>query len=176
VASVVVSAVMLGLWFPAGALLHQRSTLAAATAQLDQLQREDRAMATEQKRLESPAEIARLAQDQYQLVNPGTRAFEVLPPTKGKSGSGSYAGDPANQPVVSPSAASELPAGSEATSANGSTESSDPSSARGAGTAGTGSATGHASTSSTRGGSKPETDPSSSSFFGRLARTLEFWR
>ncbi len=102
------SALILVGWFPAASLLHQRAAISASAAELTRLQREDAALTQEQQALGSPAEIARLARERYQLVNPGEQAFEVLPPA-GKSGLASYSGDPGNQPVVSPSSASELP-------------------------------------------------------------------
>ncbi|HUZ09407.1 MAG TPA: septum formation initiator family protein [Acidimicrobiales bacterium] len=177
------SALILVGWFPAASLLHQRAAISASAAELTRLQREDAALTQEQQALGSPAEIARLARERYQLVNPGEQAFEVLPPA-GKSGLASYSGDPGNQPVVSPSSASELPPGSGAATTGGGSTSTNPSSAAptagspangatgGNGANGTGStgSTGSTATASNRG---PSGSPG---FLGRIGQTLEFWR
>jgi cell division protein FtsB len=109
VGSVVASALVLAAWFPASALLHQRHDLSATTAQLKQLQAQDQALAQERRQLSSPAEISRLARQQYQLVAPGQKAYEVLP--RSGTATGAYGGDPGLQPPVAPSATSELPPG-----------------------------------------------------------------
>ena len=173
--AVVVSALVLVVWFPAGALLHQRAAIAASAAELSRLHQQDQALSDEQQRLESPAEIQRLAREQYQLVSPGERAFEVLPPTTGADGSASYAGDPADQPVISPSAASELPEGS----GSGSSHGSGGSVAHASGGTGTsGSSTSGAPGGSGKGeaGASGDGTQAPSSFLGRIVRTLEFWR
>jgi cell division protein FtsB len=77
----VVSAVVLGAWFPASALYHQHSNLATASTQLNQLRQEDVALAQERKNLSGSGEVARIAREQYQLVSPGQQAYEVLPPS-----------------------------------------------------------------------------------------------
>jgi hypothetical protein len=105
------AAAILGAWFPASALVHQRATLAADAAQLSQLHQEDTALTTEAKNLSSSAEIARIARQQYQLVAPGQQAYEVLPPSGSPSTGTPYAGDPGSAQPVAPSAASVLPAG-----------------------------------------------------------------
>jgi cell division protein FtsB len=104
------AAAILGAWFPASALVHQRATLAADAAQLNQLHHEDTALTQEAKNLSSSAEIARIARQQYQLVTPGQQAYEVLPPSGSSTGT-PYAGDPGSAQPVAPSAASVLPAG-----------------------------------------------------------------
>jgi cell division protein FtsB len=81
------SAAILAAWFPASALLQQRSNLTGANAQLRQLHSEDAALAQERKNLSSAAEISRIAREQYQLVSPGQQAFEVLPPAGTPGGS-----------------------------------------------------------------------------------------
>ena len=104
------SALALVAWFPAGALMHQRQALSSTATRLAQLSQQDRALAQEQRRLQSSAEVARIARQQYQLVSPGQRAYQVLP-ANGKSGSAASQGDPGLQPLVVPSASSELPRG-----------------------------------------------------------------
>jgi cell division protein FtsB len=166
VGAAVVAALVLVVWFPAGALLRQRAAIAATAHQLSQLQQQDRQLSSEQKALGSPAEIQRIAREQYQLVAPGERAFRVLPPNDTGASSGSYQGDPANQPLVSPSATAELPPASvTASSANP----SQPASA-GAGTSGAGS---HHGSSGSQGNVSSGSSPG---FLGRVAQSLEFWR
>jgi cell division protein FtsB len=81
IGSVVVSAAVLGAWFPASALYSQRTSLSASRAQLHQLQEQNAALAQEAKNLSSTSEIDRIAREQYQLVTPGQQAFEILPAT-----------------------------------------------------------------------------------------------
>ncbi len=79
--AIVVSAVVLFAWFPAGSLLSQRSNLASTEAQLGALHTQDAALAQEKKNLSDAGEIGRIAREQYQLVSPGQQAYEVLPPS-----------------------------------------------------------------------------------------------
>jgi hypothetical protein len=105
------SAAVLVAWFPAGSLLHQRSSLASASAALHQLHQQDTALAQERANLSSSAEISRLAREQYQLVDPGQQAYQVLPPSGMAAGAGQNPGDPGTQSPVAPSASAELPPG-----------------------------------------------------------------
>jgi cell division protein FtsB len=105
----VLSAGILAAWFPVTALLDQRSNLAGANAELHQLRSEDNALALEQKNLSASSEIARIAREQYQLVNPGQQPYEVLPPPQSTGGAGS--GDHLNQGPATPSASVELAPG-----------------------------------------------------------------
>ena len=150
--AVVVSAVVLFAWFPAGSLLSQRSNLADAEAQLAALHKQDVALAQEEKNLSDAGEIGRIAREQYQLVSPGQQAYEVLPPTGAAAVGTPYAGDPGSDGPVAPSAAAELPPG-------GVTTTTTPSSA--------GAASHHAPSTST---------PSSSGLLSRMLHSLEFWR
>jgi len=85
----IVSAVgVLAAWFPASDLLHQRSQLAAASAELHKLDRQNAALHHQATQLRTPATLGRIAQQQYDLVPPGEQAYQVLPP----SGSGSADG------------------------------------------------------------------------------------
>ena len=92
--AVVVSAVVLFAWFPAGSLLNQRSNLADTEAQLATLHKQDAALAQEKKNLSDASEIGRIAREQYQLVSPGQQAYEVLPPTGAAAAGTPYAGRP----------------------------------------------------------------------------------
>ena len=149
----VFAVVVVAAWFPADALYHQHQQLSAGSSQLDQLRRQNDALRQESARLESPAEVARLARQQYQLVDPGQQVYEVLPPPSATGGAD--AGDPGQQAPVTPSGASELPAGS----------------AVGSGTSG---AARHDD------GSEPHASPpatgGSPGVLGRILDTLEFWR
>jgi hypothetical protein len=107
----ILSAVILGAWFPASALYHQHSSLASANVQLNQLHKEDSALAQERKNLSDSTEITRIARQQDQLVSPGQRAFEVLPQSGAASAGAPYAGDPGSNAPVAPSAAAVLPPG-----------------------------------------------------------------
>jgi cell division protein FtsB len=155
VGGAVLSAVILGAWFPANALYHQHASLASANAQLNQLHSQDDALAQERKNLNSSGEIARVAREQDQLVSPGQQAFEVLPPTGSAKAGAAYAGDPALTAPVAPSSAAELPPGSE-TATTQTTTTTPPASS------GAGAKTHH-------------TQPSSS-MMGRIVSSLEFWR
>jgi len=115
VGAVLMSAVILVAWFPARALVNQRSSLSGATNQLYRMHQEDVALSQEKKNLSDLTEIARIAREEYQLVSPGQQAFEVLPPSGAATGGTSYAGDPGSNPPVAPSAASELPPGGVST-------------------------------------------------------------
>ena len=92
--AVVVSAVVLFAWFPAGSLLSQRSNLAGTEAQLAALHKQDAALAQEKKNLSDVGEIGRIAREQYQLVSPGQQAYEVLPPSGAAAAGHAVPGDP----------------------------------------------------------------------------------
>ncbi|HEY2215738.1 MAG TPA: septum formation initiator family protein [Acidimicrobiales bacterium] len=113
--AVVLSAGILVAWFPAGALYHQRASLAGSQAQLAQLHSQDAALTQERKELSSNSEISRIARQQYQLVNPGQEAFEILPPAGTGSATAPFAGDPGTQGPVAPSGSSELTSGASTT-------------------------------------------------------------
>jgi cell division protein FtsB len=146
IGAVIVSGVILVAWFPGRSLIHQRSTLAGATAQLSQLHQQDAALTQEEKKLSDSSEIARIAREQYQLVSPGQQAFEVLPPSGSAASGTPYAGDPGSKAPVAPSAASELPPGGLAAT-----------------TVPTRTSTVHAR-------------PSAEGALQRMLNTLEFWR
>lgn len=158
-----VAALVIAAWFPASALYQQHKQLAATDEHLAQVKSQDAALKHEANRLESSAEVARIAREQYQLVDPGQAPYEVLPPT-GAAG-GSYDGDPGlHQPVV-PSGAAELPPGSRGSAHTGGGSSTTTGSTGGT-TTGAG---GSAGTGSSSGGT------TSGSLLGRIAHTLEFW-
>ncbi len=119
--AVIVSAVVLFAWFPAGTLVSQRSSLAGTEAELAALHKQDAALAQEQKNLSDSNEIGRIAREQYQLVTPGQQAYEVLPPSGATAAGTPYAGDPGSDAPVTPSATPELPPGGVTTTTTPST-------------------------------------------------------
>jgi len=163
VGALAASVLILVAWFPAAALLTQRRALAATSGQLNALLRQDQALAQERRALNDPAEIQRLARQQYQLVSPGEQAYQVLPPSSaagGASAAAPYPGDPGNQAPVAPSAATELPPGASAT-----TTTTVPA------TSGTHPALRARSAPTPAAGPHP-----APGFWQRVAQTLEFWR
>jgi cell division protein FtsB len=149
VGALLFSAVVLVAWFPASSLLNQRSDLAATSGQLSALHKQDAALAQEKKNLSAAGEIGRIARAQYQFVDPGQRAYEVLPPSGAAAAGTPYAGDPGSTGPATPSATSELPPG-------GVTTTSTPA--------------GHA------GEAKSAAPPPSSGLLARMLHSLEFWR
>jgi cell division protein FtsB len=146
--SVVIGAVILVAWFPAGALIDQRHTLSQASSTLTQLKQEDRALTAESKNLSTSSEIARIARQQFELVAPGEQAYQILPPAGTNGGATDpYSGDPGSAPPVSPSAAPELPPGALSS---------------------------RQSAAAAKGAAKVA--PASPDLLSRLIHTLEFWR
>jgi len=142
--------------FPLTVLYNQHRQLSASAAQLSQLQHQNALLAEQRQQLNSDAEVKRLAQQNYQLVQPGRALFVILPPA-GQSTTAPAAptaGDPANQPLVSPSQAPNMSPdpGLPATPVVPST------SATATGTPPSGAA--HVSTG----------------FVGRIVSSLEFWK
>lgn len=147
--ALVVAAVVLAAWFPFSSLLNQRSDLASAQNQLAALHKQDAALAQEKKNLSDPGEIGRIAREQYQLVNPGQQAYEVLPPSGAAAAGTPYAGDPGSAAPTTPSATPELPPGGATTTTTPTAQDGHPASSDQA---------------------------SGSGFFARVLHSLEFWR
>jgi cell division protein FtsB len=156
VGALVVAAVVLFAWFPAGSLLSQRSDLSGTQAELGALHQQDSALAQESKDLSDAGEIGRIAREQYQLVSPGQQAYEVLPAPSGTSAGTPYAGDPGSDGPVTPSAASELPPGGLTST-----------------TTATPAPTSHAHSDGTH---PAATTTSSGGFVDRVMQSLEFWK
>ncbi len=159
VGAIVASAIVLFAWFPAGSLLSQRSNLHSTEAELNALHAQDSALAQENKNLSDAGEIGRIAREQYQLVSPGQRAYEVLPPSGATAAGTPYAGDPGSDGPVTPSATPELPPGGVTTTTT--TPGATPAAAQSHQADGS-----HASSAST----------SSGGFVSRMVQSLEFWR
>jgi cell division protein FtsB len=149
VGALLFSAVVLIAWFPASSLLNQRSDLAGTSGQLSALHKQDAALAQEKKNLSDAGEIGRIAREQYQFVDPGQRAYEVLPPSGAAAAGTPYAGDPGSSGPATPSATPELPPGGVTT---------------------TTTSTGHAGHAAT------VAQPASSGLLTRMLHALEFWR
>jgi len=153
--------------FPLGALLSQHHQLSAAAAQLRRLQGTNRSLAEQQRQLNSTTAIDRLAREDYQMVSPGQTLYVVLPPG-GKPGrttaGGPTAGDPGTQPLVAPANAPDM--------------SPDPGLSQQASTGGSGSSSGAAGPGSRAGGGPSGTAgaQSTTSFWGRVTNSLEFWK
>jgi cell division protein FtsB len=165
VVSAAFAALVLGTSFPASGLLSEHHQLAATDAALHRLKSENSALAQEKQQLNSKAEIHSLARQDYQLVDPGQTAYNVLPPNSQstKNSSSSVTGDPGNQPAVAPANAAGMSPDPDVPT----TSTTSPSSS-GA----------QAPSSSGSGTSTPTTQPTSASggFWSRTLRSLEFWR
>jgi cell division protein FtsB len=155
IGSALLAILVLVAWFPGGPLLQQHAALAATDSAFGTLQREDAALASEQKNLNSPSEIERIARQQYDLVLPGQAAFQVLPPNGAATDADApYPGDPGLAAPVTPSGAPELPP--SALSLPAATHNQ------------------HAAHRASHPAAAAPTD--GGSLLSRIVRTLEFWR
>jgi cell division protein FtsB len=82
VASVLCVGVLFVVVFPTRSYLAQRASISKAQSRLDALDRRNRRLAAESRRLTTPTEIERLARAQYGLVRPGEQAYAILPAPK----------------------------------------------------------------------------------------------
>ena len=143
--------------FPLSVLFGQHRQLSAEAAQLSSLQHQNSLLAEQRQQLNTNAEVKRLARQNYQLVEPGQALYDILPPagtTTPASPGAPTAGDPAGQPLVSPSQAPNM--------------SPDP----GLPAAAVPASTGTAGTSAlSRTPSKPV-----GGFWSRVGSTLQFWK
>jgi cell division protein FtsB len=165
VVSAAFAAVVLGTSFPASGLLSDHRQLASADAAMHRLKSENSALAQEKQQLNSKAEIHSLARQDYQLVDPGQTAYNVLPPTSQstKNGSSDVTGDPGSQPVVAPANAAGMSPDPNVPTT--STTSPPASGAQAPASSGSGSATTTTTPANTSGG-----------FWSRTLHSLEFWR
>jgi hypothetical protein len=163
--------------FPLSSILSQHHQLAAAGAQLAQVQRENQALAQQEHSLDSSVAVIQLARGELQMVSPGQTLYDVLPSSvrTGRSGKNTSTvatgsttpgsavnGDPGNQPLVAPSNAPDLtaqaalaqptPVAAAASNSVASAKSSAPL-------------------------SPASTSPSTpATFWGRVGQTLQFWK
>jgi cell division protein FtsL len=77
--SVAVVGVLFLLVFPARTYLAQRRSLAAAETRVKVLTTENKSLDQRVSTLQQPAEIERLAREQYGMVKPGEEAYAILP-------------------------------------------------------------------------------------------------
>ena len=77
--SVAVVGVLFLLVFPARTYLAQRRSLAAVETKVQVLTTQNKALTQRANDLQQPAEIERLAREQYGLVKPGEEAYAILP-------------------------------------------------------------------------------------------------
>ncbi|HEX4243984.1 MAG TPA: septum formation initiator family protein [Acidimicrobiales bacterium] len=164
--SVAFAAVVLGTSFPASGLLSQHHQLASTTDAIHRLQAENTALGQEKQQLNSKAEIHSLARKDYQLVDPGQTAYNVLPPGKQatKPNSTAVIGDPGNQPLVAPAHAAGMSPDPEVPTTT-TTVAAAPSGQTSSAGAGTGTSTPTTQPADTGGG-----------FWIRTLHSLEFWR
>ena len=80
VASVVLVGLLFLAVFPTRTYLTQRRDLARTEERLSVLSAQNRELADRVARLNTDAEIERLAREQYNLVRPGEEAYAILPP------------------------------------------------------------------------------------------------
>jgi len=95
--SLVVSVVLVGMLFlfvfPTRTYLGQRRGLDSARTRVEVLSEKNQELAARVKRLNTDAEIERIAREQYNLVRPGEEAYAILPAPE------PLAPEPAPQPV-----------------------------------------------------------------------------
>ncbi len=152
--------------FPLSGLLSQHNKLAAAGAQLAQVQRENRALTEQQHALDSNVAVNQQARRDYQMVSPGQTLYDVLPPSSktGTTAPGSPTnGDPGDQPLVAPANAPDL-------SPQPGLPQPIPASAAGSSAV---TAVQHGTSASSSSTAVP---PAPSTFWGRVTDTLEFWK
>ena len=65
--------------FPTRTYLAQRHDLSLAAERLKVLNEQNAQLSKEAQRLQTPAEIERLARQQYHMVQPGEKAYVILP-------------------------------------------------------------------------------------------------
>jgi cell division protein FtsB len=151
----VAAVVILATSFPLTVLYGQHRQLSAEAAQVGQLRHQNALLAEQRQQLNSNAEVKRLARQNYQLVAPGRSLYDILPAAGQATAPGApSAGDPAGQPLVSPSQAPNM-----------SPDPGLPAAPASSGSTGTSPASAAQSPAAPRGG-----------FWARVRSSLEFWR
>ena len=79
VTAVVVSGLAMVMLFPTRTFLGQERALDATERRLEVLTEQNAELATRVDRLNTDAEVERLAREQYRLVKPGEEAYAILP-------------------------------------------------------------------------------------------------
>jgi hypothetical protein len=161
---VVFAAVVLLSALPWSTLVDQHTQLASSTSEVNELQAENRALGVQARELSNPSTQSGLARQEYGLVEPGEKAYEILPAagtaTPAVTGGGHVPLDEA--PVVPGSPRSEELLGAGAVTAMPATSPAPSTSGHGEHRPGP--------------GVTPATDPlGARSFWSRVAHSLEFW-
>jgi cell division protein FtsB len=159
--AVVFSALVLLTALPWTTLLNQHTQLSSATAEVNALQAENKALAVQAHQLSGSSTQSALARQDYGLVKPGQTAYDILPPAGSSSSGVTEAGHvPLDEaPVVPGSRRSEELLGAGVVNA--------PS-----------SSTSRASTEThvANAASAPSSESKGSGgFWSRVGHTLEFW-
>jgi cell division protein FtsB len=165
-AAVLFAAIVLLGALPWSTLANQHAQLTSASAQVNELQAQNRTLAAQARELSSKETQAGLARQDYGLVEPGQKAYEILPASGTSSPTANEAGHvPLNEaPVVPGSKRSEQLLGVNAvgsTSTNSTTRSSVDS--------------GAADRSPRTQGVTLTNTLGDRSFVSRVVHTLEFW-
>ena len=79
IVSVLVVALLFLFVFPTRTYVAQRRSLGAAQNKVEVLSEQNRQLASRVQKLNTDAEIERLAREQYNLVKPGEEAYAILP-------------------------------------------------------------------------------------------------
>lgn len=77
--SLLVVAAMFLFVFPTRAYLAKRDEAGKAKSELALIERANKALEAQKKKLQSDAEIERLARERFNLVKPGENAFAIVP-------------------------------------------------------------------------------------------------
>jgi hypothetical protein len=83
VGSIALAAVLFLFVLPSRAYLAQRASLATAQTRLKVFTDQNAKLAADAQKLQTDAEIERLARERYGLVKPGEKAFVLAPAPKG---------------------------------------------------------------------------------------------
>jgi cell division protein FtsB len=144
--------------FPVAALLRQHASISAATSELERLTAGNQSLRAQASDLSQPANVAAIAQRDYDMVRPGQTAYRVLPSSSAGS-SGHSALD--QGPVVPGSPQSQALVGADPAAAAPGSGGSGGNSTGASGTEGAGSASA---------GRGPP------GLWSRVLASLEFWR
>jgi hypothetical protein len=99
VASIALAAMLFLFVLPSRTYLAQRHSLSAAATRLRVFSDQNAKLAASADRLQTDAEIERLARQQYGLVKPGEKAYVIVPSPGAGTGAGAGAGASATSPA-----------------------------------------------------------------------------
>lgn len=170
VSSVVFAAVVLGTSLPVSTLLAQHAQLSSTSKKLAGLEEQNHALQKQASQLSDPSTIADIARLDYELVAPGSQAYEIVPSSGNSTEVAGSDYIPLTGPPVVPGSAQSLRllgAGAVTATWAGSGEP-----AASSGSSGTTGRSGRASTATRAAGEGDSTG----GFWTRVIHTLEFWR